>query len=121
MTKQKRFRYKKVTPKIEEEIKRLRKSGMPCKRISEKFRVSKSCIYYHTNPKERKRAIENSLKFYNKLSKTQKREKERKRLKYKVAYYKNRYNNDEEFRKRVISQIIAYQKRKKARGKKQRK
>ena len=75
--------------------------------------VSENTIQYHLNPEYRKKAIERAFKSYFKLSKKERKEKEKKSQKYKSAYNKKRYHEDENFRKRMISQIRAYQKRQK--------
>ena len=101
----KHYRYRKVTPEILEKIKELRAKGMTHKKIAEKLKLSESIVGYWLNPGTRKKTIKRAKKSYTKLTLEQRREKEKKRYKYKKKYFTERYNNDEEFRKRMIGYI----------------
>lgn len=105
--KTKHYRYRKVNPNILSQIQKLRASGMTHKKIAEKLKIGSSLIGYWLNPETRKKTIERAKKDYVKLSKKQKREKEKGRSEYKSKYYLERYNNDEEFRRRMIKYILS--------------
>lgn len=99
------FRYRKVTPEMAAEMKKLRRQGLTLKRIAEMLVVAYETVQYHLNDEYRKRHIEQA--------------KERARERVKSGYYKQpavleyrkkwnkeylheRYHNDGEFRKKVI-------------------
>ena len=82
------------------------------KEIAKKFNLSKSTVEYHLNPKVKEQTIKRAMNSYNKLSKKQKAEKNKKTAEYRKKYYFERYANDPEFRKRLIKSIIKYQKKK---------
>jgi len=104
----KKFRYRKVTPKIENVIKQLRKKGWTLKEISESLNISTSTITYHLYEEERKRVIKKST-FYNKKNNYKQKSNERK--KYQRDYQKERYTNDPKFRKKFIKQVAECHKR----------
>ena len=99
------YRFRKVTPKMKVEMKKLRKKGTTYKEISETFGIAFSVVQYHFDPKYREQKIKDSLKFYSKLSKEKKKEKIKKAYPKVKAYIFERYNNDEEFRKRYIGYV----------------
>ena len=101
----KRYRYNKATPETIEKIEKLKASGMTHKEIAEKLKLGTSTVGYWLNPEIRKKGIERAKKDYAKLSKKEKREKEKARYEYKKKYFLERYNQDEEFRKRMIKYI----------------
>ncbi len=101
----KRYRYRKITPDILKKMKELRKQGLTYKEIGNKIGVTMSTALYHLSPREREMHTKRTMKYYMKLTKEQKRERERKSYDYKKKYYLERYHEDEEFRKRQIALI----------------
>ncbi len=97
---------------MKEKMKELRDSGMSYQNISKTFGLSSNVSVYHLNPEQREKSIKRAIKSYSKLSKSFSKEKKRKRQEYKNDYIKDRYHHDEEFRKRMISHMIASKKRK---------
>lgn len=108
-----KYRFRKVTPKILKQMKELRKSGLSYKKIAEEFGLNSSTVGYHLNPRSKKQTIKRAMKSYNKLSKKQKVEKNKKTAEYRKKYYNKRYHNDPEFRKSLIKSILKYQKKNK--------
>jgi len=76
----------KLTKEQINKIKELRKEGKTYAELSKIFKVSFSTIYYHLN----KQKILNNLKKY----------KEK-----RATYYKERYNADDNFRKKEINRV----------------
>lgn len=102
-----RYRYRKITPENIESMKEMRDEGQTYKKIAEFFEVSMSVVQYHLIPEYK----ESSLKRANESNKRRgppKRDPE-----YIKKYIKDRYHNDEEFRKRYVGLVIASHKRRK--------
>lgn len=95
------------------EIQKLRKEGRTQFEIAVQFKVSISAIQYHTNEKQKANQIESSKRWFKNLNKSQRKELYNKRKEYWRNYTRNRYNTDEEYRKRVIRYQMEYKKRKK--------
>lgn len=110
----KHYRYRKVTPEIKEKMIKLRQKGIPYYKIGEKLGFSQNVVNYHLNPEQREKAIKRAEKSNSKLTKEEIKIKSGKRKNYKENYFKERYHNDPEFRRKVISSVIKYQKRKRA-------
>jgi len=106
-----RYKYRKISPDDVKEMKKLSKN-MTRKELAEKFGICRSTLFYHLNPKYKKDAIERAKKSRAKLTKEELRKREKKYNLRKVKYQKQRYHEDQEFRKRMISNIIKYQKKK---------
>jgi len=101
----KHYRYRKINPSDVEVMKILKEAKVTYKEIAEGFKVATSSVQYHLMPKQREKSIKRAMKSYTKLTKEQKQEKTKKQAKYRSQYYMERYNNDEEFRKRHIGNI----------------
>ena len=101
----KKYRYHKVNPGILSQMKQLREDGLTYKAIAEKFNISATSAQYWLSPKEKENSIKRSMKYYKKLTQEQRREKEKKRYEYKKKYFLERYQEDEEFRKRMIRYV----------------
>jgi hypothetical protein len=100
----KKFRFKKVTPIILEEMKKAREEGMFFKDIAVKFGLSLSSTRYHFSEKEREYKKKIMKKYSNeqrkKLTPEQRKEKTKKHQPYLSKYIMDRYHNDKEFKKR---------------------
>lgn len=101
----KHYRYRKLNLIDIEVMKILRDAKLSYKEIAVGFKVATSTIQYHLVPKQRENSIKRGKKAYAKLTKEQKLKKSRKQAKYRSQYYPERYNHDEEFRKRHIKNI----------------
>jgi len=99
-----KYRYRKIRPEDVEKMKKFRAEGLSYRKISEEFNISMSVVQYHLIPKYREQSLARSKK-RNKL-KPQKPNPE-----YIKKYMKERYNNDEEFRKRFIGLVTSSYKR----------
>lgn len=109
----KRYRHRKTSPEMLKKMKKLRENGITYKEISEKVGLSESVVQYWLSPRQKENGIKRGKKFYAKLTPKQKKEKSKKGYLYRKKYYKERYNNDEEFRRRHIQNIInSFNKRK---------
>ncbi len=102
MKKQKRYRYRKTTPEILEKMKEEKKKGLTYKQVSTKFGIHKSCVQYWLDPKIKTKTIKKAQQTYNQYTPKQKKEKTIRQAEYQKKYMHERYNNDEEFKKRVL-------------------
>lgn len=84
------------------EMKRLKETGLSYKLIGRLFNVSMNTAIYHlkSDEKDKKRQYRN--KVYQSLTKEEKRERAIKNQGYLSEYIKDRYNKDDEFRKKFI-------------------
>ena len=96
-----------------EDINELRKNGVSYNEIKEKYKVSSSCIQYHTSDLIRTNAIEKSKRFFKNLSPEKKKERYRKSRIYFKDYFKRRYHNEPEYRKKFIEYVKKYNKKRK--------
>ncbi len=101
----KKYRYRKVNPEILSQMKQLKESGLTYQAIAEKFNIGSSTAQYWLSPQEKENSIKRSKKSYAKLTPEQRKETYKKHYKYQKEYYVERYNSDEEFRKRHIKSI----------------
>ena len=100
----KRWKYRKVTPEILEEMRELYATGnYKQNQIAEMFGLSQSNVNYWLNPKSREVALKRS-NAYNK-----KHPKKRPYNAKQKNYMRERYQNDEEFRERMLASILKYQ------------
>lgn len=104
-------RNKKVTPEIKVQMQELRDEGWTWKRIAEKFDLCSSTVRYHLAPgameKTKRRATKAMRKkFFNMTD-----EEKRKRREYQRDYMRTRYQNDPEFRQRMLWYIKNYRER----------
>lgn len=115
MKKYKKYKYRKVTPEILEKMKKLREGGLTYKLIAEKVNIDASSVQYWLSPQQRENAIKRGKKSYAKLTKEEIVKRNKKQYKKAQKYYKERYHEDEEFRKDFISMVRrSFKKRKKA-------
>lgn len=101
----KHYRYRKINLIDIEVMKILKEAKVTHKEIARGFKIATSCVQYHLVPKQRENSIKRAMKSYKGLSKEKKLKKSRKQAKYRSQYYPERYNNDEEFRRRHIQNI----------------
>lgn len=101
----KRYRFRKTTPENVELMKILRDAGLFCREIAKAFGVCTQTAYYHVSPKEKIMNKKRAYKSFKKMTKEQKLEKSRKAYPYRKQYIIERYQNDEEFRKRFIGNV----------------
>lgn len=78
--------------------------------------LPESTIRYHTSEKIRAGTILRQQERYSKLTQKEKKEIYKKNYKYGKAYFKRRYNEDEEFRKKVIQAVIKCKKKRALKG-----
>ncbi len=112
MKKQKRYRYRKTTPEILEKMKKARESGLFYVDVAKKFNISASSAQYWLSPQEKEKSKKRSMKSNSKLTRKQRKDKNNKNYEYTKKYLTERYNNDEEFKKRMISYVQKSFKRK---------
>lgn len=99
-----KYRYRKVTPEVLEKIKKLREKGLSYKDIGKAVGISYNSAIYHLSEKENKRKNK-ATKKWNDAHPEVIKEKNSKRYPYTKKYLKERYNNDEEFRKNYIGMV----------------
>ena len=92
----------KITQEQIEKIKKLREEGKSQKEISEILNIPKSTVQYWFSEEIRKRKIKRGIEWYKNLSEEKKKELNERRKGYRRNYYKNKYHNDEEYRKKRI-------------------
>lgn len=92
----------KTTKEQINKIRELHKEGKNQREISEIMNMPKSTIQYWLSEEKRQRKISNQKKYLKNLSKEKKKELNEKQREYRRNYYKTRYHNDEEYRKRRI-------------------
>lgn len=96
------MKQKKSTEKQINQMRKLREKGLPYHKIGKIFGRDGSSVNYYLNEEYRTGLIERSKKLSKSLTKKQMRERNEKfRNKY-PDYYRERYHNDEEFRKSMI-------------------
>ena len=83
----------------------MKKKQVPTKEIREKLKIAKGTIYWHTNPEFRQRMREYQKKKYHQLTKEQKKKILDRKRDYQREYFKRRYNNEEEFRKKHLKRV----------------
>jgi transposase len=88
-----------------EEIRKISSEGKTNKEVANIFNVSEETIRYHLDEKLRKKKNELERKRYSKMSKKQKQINLEKHRGYLREYMRNRYHNDEEFRKKHIERV----------------
>ncbi len=115
----KRYRYRKIKPEDMMAMKKLRGDDLFYREIAEIFNVTKNTIIYHLSPREKEFRIKSANKSTNKMTKKQKEEKIRKAAPRMKKYIIERYQNDEEFRRRFLDNVLRSQKRIRNQRKKQ--
>lgn len=105
-------KHQKVTPEMKKEFKKLREEGLTYKQIAEKYGLTSSTIQYHLKEKTRRLVLERQNRYYRE-GRTWRQKNPEKWQKYSSSYHLERYNNDEEFRQRMIQHVKNYEQRKK--------
>jgi predicted transcriptional regulator len=93
------------------QIKELKEKGLTNKQIAIQLGISEGKVTYWTNPNSNIKMKEKSKKFYHSLTDQQKKELLSKRKEYMRNYFKNRYNNDSDFRESIRQRQREYLKR----------
>ena len=94
-----------------EELRKLKKEGVKTKELKVMFGISQPTINYWTNENTRINQKKKSVNWFKKLPKEKRSEIYQKRKTYLRNYYRNRYNTDEDFRKRQIKAVQDSKKR----------
>jgi len=96
-----------MTKLTKEQIKEMieMKDKFPVIEIINKFNIQKGTFYHHTNPEYREKVRQYQKKRYNNLSIEEKKIRLNKSREFQKNYHKNRYKNDEEFRKKQIERV----------------
>ncbi len=87
------------------QIKKLREKGKTIQLIADKFNISTSTVSYHVSENENKKAKIRANRYYQKLTPEEKKLNNKKYTEYRKNYYHKRYNEDEEFRLRMIGYV----------------
>ncbi len=103
-----RYRYRKIRPEDVVTMKNLRANGATFKKIAETFGVSMSVAQYHLCPEYKASSLARAIKAHkNRVPKKRNPE-------YIKNYIKDRYQNDEIFRKNFISLVVKSHKKRRA-------
>ena len=105
MKKYKRYKYRKVDPKISEDMRKLRVEGVTLKNIGKKYGLSVSTVEYHLNPKYKEKVKERTRRYVKNLSKEELAKRNKKWYEKMNRYWVKRYNSDPEFRKYFIEMV----------------
>lgn len=97
-----RFRYRKVTPEMKSEMISLRRKGLSYSKIGEQLGVTESTVQYHTSERQRMKTLERSNNYNKKFTKEEIAEKNKERREYRSNWVKERYHQDDVFRKKMI-------------------
>jgi len=106
----KRWRYhpnKRMTPEIKTEIKILREQDWTWKEIAEKVGFTVSTIRYHMVPGIREKVTKRNCEYYQR-NKDKLRDS---RKNYIREYMRERYNDDPEFKERILKHMRNYRQR----------
>lgn len=95
----------KLTKEQREDIRKLRAEGLTQQAIAKQFGVSQNCIRYHTLTEAKANAIVYQTKRYINFPIEKKKELYLKKKPYLKEYFKRRYHNDEEFRRKQIERV----------------
>jgi len=114
----KRWRYRKVTPQMVEEMKILRTRGYTYTKIGEKFNLSPRTAKYWIDEEYRKKCIA-KVKAQKKKRVLTPEQKARQRA-YIRKYINDRYHSDPEFRNRFLKHSKKWQEKNRERLKKER-
>ncbi len=106
----KRWKYRKVTPAITEEMKELRKKGWTYVRIGKKFKVDPHTVRYWIDTKYHKKCISRAKA---RIRKPLTEEQKLRRRKYIREYINKRYTEDEEFKQRFKKHAKKWQDKRK--------
>lgn len=91
------------------EIIKLREKGEGLESIGKKFKVSSTSILYHTNKKFREKVKKYAREEMKNLSKEEMKERNKKY--YNKDYFRNRYQTNEEARKKMIEENTKHTRR----------
>jgi transposase len=103
---------RKITEEQKIEIEKLRNEGKTIKQIAKQFNVAVLTIQYHLSKKLRDRLREYGRERYRQMSPEQKKVYFEKKREYLKNYQRNKYHNNEEYRKKRIEWSKQYQKEK---------
>jgi len=104
-----RWKYRKVSPEMLEDIKKLREEGENYTEIGRIFDLDPHSVRYWLDDEYRKKCIQ---KAKERTKKPLSEEQKEKRRTYIREYIKNRYNTDPEFRERFLGHSKKWQKKK---------
>lgn len=96
-----KYKYRKVTPEMLIEMKKLKQKGFNYTEIGKIFGVAYSSVQYHLDKKTKLLKLKAANKFNSKLTKKEVHLKNKKRQPYLNKYMKERYNEDEKFREKI--------------------
>ena len=99
------FRYRKVTPRMLAQMQALRKKGLTYREIGAKLGVAHFTVQYHLSPTVRIKAFERAKRSNKKQRANGYYEKptvKARRKRYNREYMRDRYQNDPEFRRKMI-------------------
>ena len=101
----KHFRYRKVTPIILAEMKALHEKGWSYRKIARKFNISLGTVLYHLTAYYKPQALIRAERSNQKQQESeyyQRLEVRARRKKWIREYIRERYQNDPEFRRKMI-------------------
>jgi len=96
----KKWRYRKITPKQKQEMRRLREQGWTYVRIAKKFGVAPSTATYHCSEKYRQQTIRRAQRCLS-----YRENKNRAKEGYMTEYMRERFRSDAEFQQRMKKHI----------------
>ena len=108
-----RFKYRKITPERLAWMKEMRELGLSYTEIAKEIGINTKTAAYHLDPDQKHKTIKRTTEYNEKMTAKERKEKRKKHYPYLKNYFKQRYHNDEDFRKRYISLVNNWQKRKK--------
>jgi len=100
-----KFKYRKVTPTILAEMKALREKGWSHQQIADTFGLSSSTVQYHLTDYYKPQALARAKRSNKKQKESgyyHRSEVKARRKAYQRDYMRERYQNDLEFRQKVI-------------------
>lgn len=103
----------KINKEQKEEMSRLRSEGVMIRTISKKLGIAESSVQYHTNKKYHDNQILSSKNKARSKTREQRIIDYKKKYAYNKAYLKNKYHDDEAFRKKHIQRVINSQRKRK--------
>ena len=87
---------KNLTGKQIKEIKKLRKTGLSCSKISRQLDIGEQTVYYHVNESVRKKKIKSSIDY--------KKKNREKTNEYMKNYQKKKYHENKEYKQKRIEE-----------------
>lgn len=106
---------KRLSKELIEELTQRRKKGDSYSRLSLEFKIPATTILYHLNEKYRNRIKKERREYEKKKYKTKvfTPEQKAKRNERSKKYFKEKYNNDLEFRNKHINRVKEYNEKRK--------